>query len=55
MASRRISRDGRLIVPPAGSRFADLPPRDLRWVGALLCAVCAAGTLTVILRFVEVL
>jgi hypothetical protein len=51
-------RDGLLIVPACGSRFADFPRRDLRPLGALAClasATISVSALVSILRFVAVL
>lgn len=51
-------RDGLLVVPASGSRFADFPRRDLLPLGALAClaAVIIVGSAGVaILRFVAVL
>ncbi len=50
-------RDGLLVVPACGSRFADFP-RDLRPLGALACLFSAAFTISLIVlaaRFVAVL
>ena len=51
-------RDGLLVVPASGSRFADFPRRDMCPLGALAClaAVIIVGSAGVsILRFVAVL
>lgn len=51
-------RDGLLVVPACGSRFADFPRRDLRPLGALACLASATITISAvvaILRFVAVL
>ncbi|KMO18880.1 hypothetical protein [Methylobacterium indicum] len=51
-------RDGLLVIPACGSRFADFPRRDMRPLDALAClaAVIIVGSAGVaILRFVAVL